>query len=184
MSTEPIVIALDIGGTFTDFGGVASVNVARLQAGVGTPDNTFVTPGTGPNAAVRAVAVDTSDNVIIGGDFTTLTPNGTDPTKWTQRFYLARVNTDGTVDTAFDLKLNEQPGNSVTNLALQSDGKLLIAGGFSSLQAIGATARTTVRSERSAGCAWRAWMSARILSRSDSSRPSAPAGNARRHSGS
>jgi hypothetical protein len=50
---------------------------------------------------------------------------------------LARLNTDGTVDTGFNLNAD----STVDALAVQSDGKILIGGQFST---IGGTARNRV----------------------------------------
>ena len=55
---------------------------------------------------------------MVGGDFTTV---GGEP-----RNRLARLNADGTADTAFNPDLN----GSVLSLALQLDGKLLVGGYF------------------------------------------------------
>ena len=59
--------------------------------------------------------------VVIGGYFTSV--NGTAIN------YLARLNSDGSLDTSFG---NGQAGvnGTVYAMALQSDGKLIVAGGF------------------------------------------------------
>jgi uncharacterized delta-60 repeat protein len=107
-----------IGGTFTSFDGTARSGVARLESD-GDLDTTF-NPGSGVNAAVNALAVQTNGRIVIGGSFTTY--NGT------ARSRIARLNSDGTLDASFD------PGTGangdITTVVLQADGKALIGGNF------------------------------------------------------
>ncbi len=49
------------------------------------------------NGTVRAVVVQPDGKILIGGDFTTLSPNGGPAVT---RNYIARLNPDGTLDTA------------------------------------------------------------------------------------
>ena len=74
--------------------------------------------------------------MLLGGGFTTLQPNGAGAA--TARQYIARVNADGTLDTGFDPKANGE----VYSVAVQADGKVLLGGGFSTLQPNGAGAAT------------------------------------------
>jgi len=73
-----------------------SIRTARLDA-------TF-DPST--NQQVIAMALQSDGKIILVGGFTTLQPNGA--ANWTQRNYIARVNTDGTLDTTFDPNANGQ----------------------------------------------------------------------------
>src|SRR5437762_1293525 len=70
------------------------------------------------NGTVRAVVVQPDGKILIGGDFTTLSPNGGAAVT---RNYIARLNPDGTLDTAFDPNAN----SSVYSIAVQADGKVL-----------------------------------------------------------
>src|SRR5713226_1657173 len=111
-----------IGGQFNSFNGMAIKNVARLNAD-GSLDPSF-NPGTGPNFLVNAVAVQLDGKIVIGGGFSNV--NGT------ARQGIARLNADGSLDTSFN------PGsgtdfNSVSVLALQTDGKIVIGGLFASV---------------------------------------------------
>jgi uncharacterized delta-60 repeat protein len=108
-------------------------NIARVNAD-GTLDIGF-----DPNAnyIVYSVAVQGDGKILLGGNFTTLQPNGA--AEATTRNNLARVNADGTLDTGFDPK----PNNYAWSLALQADGKILVGGGFSTLQPNGAVAETS-----------------------------------------
>ena len=79
------------------------------------------------NAAVRAVAVESDGDILIGGDFTTI--------GLTARNYIARLEVDGTLDTGFDPNADA----TVRALAVQSDGKIIIGGDFSM---VGVTSRS------------------------------------------
>lgn len=78
------------------------------------------------NGTIRAVVVQPDGKILIGGDFTTLAPNG-GPT--VTRNHIARLNPDGTLDTAFDPNAN----NSVLAISVQADGKILAGGSFTSI---------------------------------------------------
>ncbi len=109
-----------IGGDFTTYNGTGRNRVARLNTD-GTLDVSFA-PGTAANNIVYAIAVQTDGNIVIGGNFTTY--NGT------ARVRMARITTTGALDASFT------PGTganvSVNACVLQSDGKVVIAGGFTS----------------------------------------------------
>jgi len=83
-----------------------------------------------PNANnnVFALALQPDGKLLVGGAFTTLQPNGAPD--WTLRKYAARLNTDGTLDSTFNLDLDEQSGNRVDSITVQSDGRILIGGNF------------------------------------------------------
>jgi uncharacterized delta-60 repeat protein len=123
------------GGLFTQVfasGATAATDrhgIARFNSD-GTLDATF-DPCT--NQQVVAMALQSDGKIILGGLFTTLQPNGA--ANWTQRNYIARVNTDGSLDTTFD----PNPNGQVRALIVQASGKILVAGGFSALQPLGGT---------------------------------------------
>lgn len=109
-----------IGGSFTTYNGTSRVNLARLESN-GSVDTSF-DPGTGPNGAVSTMVIQTDGKIIIGGSFSTY--NGT------ARNRIARLNTDGTLDTSFDPGTG--PDGYLQSLALQTDGKIVIGGSFTS----------------------------------------------------
>src|SRR6476620_11745176 len=78
------------------------------------------------NGLVKVIVVQPDGKILLGGDFTTLSPNGGLPVS---RNRIARLNPDGTLDTAF----NPNANNSVSSLAVQADGKILVGGTFSSI---------------------------------------------------
>jgi uncharacterized delta-60 repeat protein len=79
-----------------------------------------------PNDMIEVVLVQPDGKILLGGQFTTLAPNG-GPT--VMRKYIARLNPDGTLDTAF----NPNANSSVRTMAVQADGKILVGGFFSSI---------------------------------------------------
>jgi uncharacterized delta-60 repeat protein len=81
-----------IGGTFASIDGATRNGIARLTTS-GTLDNSFLASGNGANGPVSTLAVQSDGKVLIGGDFTSF--NGT------SRNRIARLNSDGTLDTAF-----------------------------------------------------------------------------------
>src|SRR5438552_2198126 len=78
------------------------------------------------NGTVRVAVVQPDGKILIGGDFTTLSPNGGAAVT---RNHIARLNPDGTLDTAF----NPNANNTVLSIAVQADGKILAGGFFSSI---------------------------------------------------
>ena len=113
------------GGVFTTnapSGGasVARNRIARLETD-GRLDRTFIDLGIG-GVAVYATAVQPDGKILIGGDFTSFTIGGV----VMARHFIARLNSDGTLDTAF----NPDPNSPVYSLAVQPDGKVLMGGPF------------------------------------------------------
>ncbi len=127
---------LVIGGRFTSVNGVPRNRVARLNAD-GSLDATFdPNVGGGFTPEVNAVLVQPDGRVLVGGGFTTVQPNGAATA--TTRNRIARFHADGSLDTGF----NPNANSFVLSLAVQADGRILIGGGFTSLQPNGASAAT------------------------------------------
>jgi len=120
-----------IGGNFTSFNGTARNRIARLNSD-GSIDVTF-NPGTGANAVIWSIDIQSDGKLIIGGDFTSF--NGT------ARNYIARLNSDGSLDASFN------PGtganSEVWTTVIQSDGKIIIGGEFTTYN--GSTANHIAR---------------------------------------
>lgn len=106
------------GGSFNRINGVQRRNLARLNPD-GKVDPSF-DPGGGPNAAVRAIALQADGQLIVAGEFSEY--------RTTSRSGIARVKRDGSLDETFDPPFDRQT-NSHLALALQADGKIL-AGGY------------------------------------------------------
>ena len=100
--------------------GVGASTVRAQSDYPGSVDTSFNT-GTGPNGPVLAVASQSDGKTIIGGAFTTV--NGT------TRIGVARLNTDGSLDTTFS------PGTGsngqVDSVTVLSTGTILVGGTFS-----------------------------------------------------
>jgi uncharacterized delta-60 repeat protein len=129
-----------VGGQFTAYRGrptgpITRNNLARLNAD-GSLDETF---NPNVNGAVRAIAVQPDGKVVIGGDFTGVQPAATTVT----RNRIARLNGDGTVDTAFNPNLGGTLQPQVLALLVQTDGKIVAGGTFTTVQANGAAAVST-----------------------------------------
>lgn len=117
-----------IGGLFTEYNGTPRSRIARLNED-GTLDTSF-DPGTGTTGAaahyVYSVALQADGKILIGGNFT-----GYNGTTGVNR--IARLNTDGTLDTSFDIGTGA--AGSVRKIAVQEDGKIIIGGEFTSFNA-------------------------------------------------
>jgi uncharacterized delta-60 repeat protein len=96
----------------------------KLSAQPGSLDITF-NPGSGANGLVNAIAVQPNAKVLISGYF--ISVNGTN------RHYIARLNSDGNLDSSFD------PGDGsdygINASALNPDGTVLIGGAFNIVNA-------------------------------------------------
>lgn len=107
-----------IGGAFTAINGVAQAYLARLNED-GTLDTSFAPT---LNGGVKQILIQPDGKILVLGGFTTV--NGS------ARYRLARFHADGTLDTGFD------PGSSlayyVAQIALQSDGKIVVANSYGS----------------------------------------------------
>src|SRR5437588_12536994 len=115
---------------------MALVSLA-LMGGVAAVRGQSALDGFDPNAndVVRVVVVQSDGKILIGGDFTTLSPNGGAAVT---RNHIARLNPDGTLDTAFDPNADSY----VDSIAVQADGKILIGGDFTTLSPNGGAAVT------------------------------------------
>ena len=121
------------GGVFTSLspnGGAAVTrnNIARLEID-GRLDQTLNLNLTSAGGLVVAIAVQPDGKTLIGGSFTTVLG--------VTRNNIARLNTDGTLDTTFDPNAN----NTVYAIAVQADGKILVGGFFSGANSIGGATR-------------------------------------------
>ena len=114
-----------IGGMFTTYQGTARSGIARLNAD-GALDTSF-DPSTGTSGtlfSVRAIVVQSDGTILIGGSFTTC--NGV------ARNEIARLDSTGTLDTSFNPGAGAGLNSYVFKLVVQSGGKILIGGWFSS----------------------------------------------------
>jgi uncharacterized delta-60 repeat protein len=109
-----------IGGDFGTVGGVQRLRLARLNAD-GTLDTNFICDVTG-GGGVRSMVGQTDGKVVIGFN-AAVTIGGV------VRNRVARINADGTLDSAF----NPNANSYIQGVAIQSDGKVIIGGAFTTL---------------------------------------------------
>jgi uncharacterized delta-60 repeat protein len=113
-------------GDFPTFNGTASKNIARLNSD-GTLDTAFsANIATGPDSSIQVVKAQSDGKIIFVGGFVMY--NG-----YTLGA-IARLNSNGTLDTAFaaNTGVGTGDGGAISTLDIQSDGKIIISGGFSS----------------------------------------------------
>jgi uncharacterized delta-60 repeat protein len=117
-----------VGGDFTTIGGEARSRIARLNSD-GTVDTDF-DPNIDSNpGSVFEIALQPDGKILVGGSFFTI--------GGVTRNNIARLNSDGTLDTSFNPNANA----SVSSIALQPDGKIIIGGVFTT---IGGVARSRI----------------------------------------
>ena len=124
-----------IGGGFTSYNGTASNRIARLNVD-GTLDTSFVV-GSGASNIVRTTSIQSDGKIIIGGRFTAF--NGTASNR------IARINSDGTLDTSFIVGIGVN--NDIYTTSIQSDGKIIIGGNFTSYNGIGRSRIARINSD-------------------------------------
>src|SRR6266436_2522438 len=108
-----------VAGRFTSFNGFTHNGICRLNAN-GSVDQTFGLGNGINNPAALALALQSDGRIIVGGQFSQI--------DLTQRFNLARLNTNGSVDLSFD-PLNG-PSGDVNAIVIQPAGAIIIGGTF------------------------------------------------------
>lgn len=107
-----------IGGNFTSYNSVSTGNIAKLNSD-GTLDLSF-NSGTGFNGYVHKIVIQPDSKILVGGYFSNY--NGATVNNFT------RINSDGSIDSSFNTGTGTS--NYVLSIAIQSDNKILIGGGF------------------------------------------------------
>ncbi|MBK1897370.1 T9SS type A sorting domain-containing protein [Chryseobacterium paridis] len=118
-----------VGGRFAKYNGTNQQNIARLNAD-GSADTSFYN---GPRADfdVNVIALQTDGKILVGGSFTNY--------GGINRNYITRLNTNGTLDTSFNMGTGfggSLSGSAVRSIALQTDGKILVGGYFTTYKGI------------------------------------------------
>jgi uncharacterized delta-60 repeat protein len=119
-SDSKIILA----GQFTSINGYSRINIARLNVD-GSVDTTFVTPLGINTSVIYSLAIQTDGKLLVAGLFNTVSGAPRDS--------LARLNTDGSLDTTFHPLVSWPPYYnqiSVRTQLIQPDGKILFAGSF------------------------------------------------------
>ena len=110
----------------SNFMGASNARFHRLNSD-GTFDGTFVT-GSGFNNNTFITQLDSNEKPIIGGAFTSYSGSTVQ--------YITRLNTDGTLDTAFNTTSGFN--NWVYTIAIDSNGKIYAGGLFTTYKGVAA----------------------------------------------
>jgi uncharacterized delta-60 repeat protein len=104
-----------VGGSFTLFDGQIANRIIRLNSD-GSKDNSFDN-SIGFNDTVKDITIQPDGKILVGGAFTSY--------KSSANNRIIRLNSNGSKDTTFDNSIGFDWG-SVTTMALQSDGKIMV----------------------------------------------------------
>jgi uncharacterized delta-60 repeat protein len=108
-----------VAGYFTEYGGDTSITrIQRFNTDLSV--DTSFDAGTATNSDIYAMALQPDGKIVIGGGFTTY--NGV------ARRRIARLNTDGSLDTSFVIGTGFSA--AVWAIVVQEDGKILCGGDF------------------------------------------------------
>ncbi len=120
-----------LGGSFNNVSGQSRNRIARLTSGGALESSANFNIGSGANNVVRALALDSAGRILVGGQFTTF--NGQ------SRGRIARLAAIGALESTatFNPGTGAAPGSAVVRaFAVQPDGKILVAGDFSTFNGI------------------------------------------------
>ena len=122
-TTRTVTIQSDgkilVGGDFTEYNGTTLNRIVRLNTD-GSIDGSF-SIGTGFNASTYVVKIQTDGKILVGGGFNLYNGNSSS--------LFVRINTDGSIDGSFSIGTGFN--GTVTNINIQSDGKIIVGGAFS-----------------------------------------------------
>ena len=126
-----------IGGNFTEYNNNPEKKLMRCNID-GSKDVTFNVTGTGFTGdnntyiySINAIEVQPDGKILIGGNFTFY--NGITQNR------LIRLNSDGSKDTTFNIGTGFPPTSTVSGISLiklQSDGKIIVGGSFTSYNGV------------------------------------------------
>jgi uncharacterized delta-60 repeat protein len=119
-TNSPFAGKVLIGGAFTNVNNFTLNYIARLN-GDGSVDTNFDL-NLGASDTVRAIVIQNDGRILIGGDFTNV--NGVALNR------VARLNTDGTLDTNFVANVGAGVNSTVQAIAVQADNRIVLAGQF------------------------------------------------------
>ena len=129
------------GGDFTTYNGVSKIGLVRLTS-TGTNDGTFSNLNAG--SICYASALQSDGKILIGGTISSYGVNSVNN--------IFRLNTNGTFDSSFITGSGFD--NAVTNIAIQSDGKIICSGLFSNYDGTQAFGIIRLNSDGSVDTSW------------------------------
>ncbi len=144
--SAPTNFSILVGGDISLYGSSSHGGIVRLDAN-GALDAAFDPTGAGTDYDVQRAAVQADGAIVITGGFTTYdgaTRNG-----------IARLNSDGTLDSTFNVGAGLDTPNHNTlwpcglGLAIQSDGKILVGGNFTLYNGVAAGYLTRLNADGS-----------------------------------
>ena len=110
-----------MGGSFTTYKQPVYTRILRTDLS-GSVDTTFNMGTAGANNSILCMVTQSDGKIIIGGNFSAYSGSSSP--------YIARINTNGTRDTTFNVGVGFN--STVYDLKLQSDGKVIVTGAFTS----------------------------------------------------
>lgn len=124
-----------VGGDFSSYDNNDAAYLIRMNTDA-SYDSTFVLDGSGLEGKVEAIAIQSDGKILVGGWFTTYNSSSSP--------YIVRLNSDGSPDTTFDQTGSGLAGgNYIDDIEIQSDGKILAKGDFTSYN--GTAAQNIIR---------------------------------------
>ncbi len=116
------------GGNFTAVGTTTEGDFARLNPD-GTLDTSFLSGQSGANGSVQSIVCQTDGRILLGGSFGSV--------DGIFRKFIARVMTDGSLDTSF----NPGPGadnvvNAVAETFINGVREIYVGGGFGNISGV------------------------------------------------
>ena len=114
-----------VAGSFTMVGSQMRNSIARLNADGSVESTATFNPGTGADFDVTCITVQADGKILLGGGFGTV--NGQ------PRNRIARLNGQGGVESTATFNVGTGPNDFIYNVLVQPDGKILIAGDFTSV---------------------------------------------------
>jgi len=110
-----------VGGSFNELGGEHRNYLGRVNPN-GTLDTNFTATADG---LVYSLAVQADGKILVGGSFGSLAGQS--------RLNIGRLNPDGTLDVIFNPGASNGTYSTINSMIIQSDGKILVGGYFTSL---------------------------------------------------
>jgi uncharacterized delta-60 repeat protein len=148
LQNYPVLATLDVwadgrvfvAGDFSLVNGETQIAAALLKSD-GTVDQRFdpaIFKALNGQASVADLTLQTDGKMLVGGSFISVAG--------VPRSYLARLNSDGSLDNAFSSAVGAMPSvTSVGLVRLQSDGKILVTATLTNLSAFGNPLATVAR---------------------------------------
>ncbi len=125
-------------GTFSTFSGISASGIIRLNSD-GSKDNSFVYGSGISPQFVSTLAIQNDGKILLGGNFTTY--SGISANR------LIRLNSGGTYDSSFNIGAGFN--SSVLKISLQTDGKIIVCGFFTTYSGISANGLIRLNSDGS-----------------------------------